>query len=545
MTYPATFKRPVLTAALTLALLAAAATAPAATPRIAVGDGFVLVLRTDGSVWAWGRGTDGQLGNGTRSTTSRPVRVSGLAGVVDVAAADGVAAALKADGTVWVWGSGANGIFGSTQADNTIRALTPTLIPELSGIATLALGRNGASAWAADQGGRVFQWGNNFSGQAGDGTSSSNGAVRKQPRQVPGLANIAALAAADDSFVAAGRDAQLSGWGYNESGALGVTARTTRGGPPLAVQPVPTGLGEMVALASLDINDNVQFGVLRSGGVAGWGSNRGSHAGCGQVSVSTPVITAPRLVTGVGPIVAAAGGTAHALFVGADGAVLGCGANANGQLGDNSTADTTTAKPGPLRTSLTVPAAAVGAGRNTSAAVGTDGSVWVWGQAGNGLAGDDGAVAGNSGLQFLTPRAVVAESGTGVFDAGRASAAPALFTGTQTGPLDRVTLDVGFSPLPADVGTEAHIYLAAVLPDGTLYVYSDATGWQPYAGGRVMSYRRVVLSRHVPLPLYRDANLSGTAGVQLLVGYGRGSNEAVAEADLLSRGTYGAALTLR
>lgn len=530
--------------ALAAGLIACATPSPAATPRVAVGDGFVVVARIDGSVWTWGLGNDGQLGNGTRNSSSRPVRVSGLSGVVDVFAADGVAAALKADGTVWVWGSGANGIFGSTQADNTIRALTPVQIPELSAIWTLALGRNGPSALAADTSGRVYHWGNNYSGQAGDGSSSSNGAVRKVPMPVPGLASITSLAAADDNFVAAAWDSRVSAWGYNESGGLGVVTRTSRGGLPLAVSPVP-GVNDVVALASLDINDNAHFAVLRGGTVMGWGTNRASHASCGQADVATPVLTSPRPLNGLSSIYATAGGTAHALFVKVDGTVLGCGSNSNGQIGDNSTGGTTSAKPGPLRSALPVPAQAVGAGRNTSAAVGTDGSVWVWGQVGNGAAGDGGPTAGTSGLQFLAPRAVMADSGVGSFNAGALAAAPALYTGTQTGTLDRVTIDVGFSPLPADVGAQANIYLAAVLPDGTLYLYSDATGWQPYNGGPVTPYLRGVMSRHVALPLYRAANLAGTAGIRLLVGYGRGNTDAAAESDLLVRSTYGDALTLR
>ena len=516
----------------------------AATPRMAIGADFVVVSRTDGSVWAWGLGNDGQLGNGTRTSSSRPVRVSGLTGVVDVVAADGVAAALKADGTVWVWGSGANGIFGSTQADNTIRAVTPVQIPELSGIWALALGRNGSSALAADTAGRVFQWGNNYSGQAGDGSSSSNGAVRKVPAAVPGVADVAALSAADDNFVAATWSGGLFGWGYNEAGALGAATRTTRGGLPLPVQPVP-GPAEAVALASMDVNDNAHFAVGRNGAVWGWGTNRGGQATCGQADAASPVITAPRAVTGLQSIFATAAGTGHALFVNLDGQVFACGGNNNGQLGDNSTASVSAAKPGPLRSSLPVAAVAVAAGRNTSGAVGVDGSTWVWGQVPNGAAGDGGPTSGTSSLQFLAPRAVVADSGAGGFNAGGLNAAPALYAGTQAGPLNRVTIDVGLSPLPADIGFEARIYLAAQLPDGSLYLYSDATGWQPYAGGSVTPYLRGALSRHVALPLYRDADLSGTAGIRLLVGYGLGATDAAAEADLLNRGTYGLALTLQ
>jgi len=539
------FSRALVSAASCCLLVAGpAATALAASPKVAVGSDFIVVSHSDGSVWAWGLGNDGQLGNGLRTSSSRPVRVSGLNGVVDVFAGDFFAAALKADGTVWVWGSGGNGVLGSNLADFTTRAPTPQHIPELSGIWTLALGRNGDSAFAADTQGRVYQWGNNSMGQAGTGAVSGNAVWRKVPALVPGLAEVFALAAADGTFVAASWQGAVWGWGANELGALGATARSQRGGLPLAVQPIP-GATDVVALASLTINDDAQFAVQRDGLVLGWGTNTASHASCGQLPSGVPTLSAPRPVNGLNQIFAAAGGTAHALFLAESGTVQGCGANATGQLGDNSTLGTQNGKAGPLRVSLPVAAVAVGAGRNSSAAVAVDGSVWVWGQLSGGAAGNGGPSANNTTLQFLSPQAVVGELGTGRFNAGALASAPALYTGTQTGPLGRVNIDVGFSPLTEDIGREARIYLAAQLPDGTLYLFSDATGWQLYGGGAVTPYLNGVLSRHVALPLYRAADLSGTAGIRLLVGYGLGSNDEEAQASLLNRGTHGEALLLR
>lgn len=513
----------------------------AAGPRIAVGADFVLVSRTDGTVWAWGQGVDGQLGNGLRTSSSHPVQVTGLSGVVDVVAADSLAAALKADGTVWVWGHGANGIFGSTRPDNTIRASTPVMIPQLSEVHALALGHDGAAGFAADSRGRVFHWGNNYRGQAGDGTASNNGAVLAVPRQVPGLADITVLAAADDGFMAGAFGASVSAWGANESGALGVAQRSTRGGAPLAVQPV-AGVSDLLGIAALDINDNAWFAVQRDGSVAAWGTNRSWHASCGQVPTSTPVLTEPRTVAGLAGVLGQAGGAAHALFINGQGQVLGCGSNSSGQLGDGSTTGADSARPGPLAAALSVPAVAVGAGRATSAAVALDGSVWVWGQLSQGAAGDGGTAGGMR--VALQPQRVVAASGGAAFSAGVGDQAAALYTGTQTGPLSRATVDVGLSPLPGDVGREARLYLAALLPDGTLWLYSPAGGWQAPAGGSLPVFMTGVLTRHVAARIFTNSDLRGTAGIQLLLGYGLGSTDAQAASDLLARGTYGAALTL-
>lgn len=513
----------------------------AAGPRIAVGADFVLVSRTDGTVWAWGQGVDGQLGNGLRTSSSRPVQVPGLSGVVDVKAADSVAAALKADGTVWLWGYGGNGIFGSTQPAGSLRATRPVMVPQLGEIHALALGQGEAAAWAADSHGVVYHWGNNYRGQAGDGSSSGNAELRTLPQAVPGLADVTVLGAADDGFMAASFGGAVRAWGANEAGALGVAARSSRGGPPLAVQTV-AGITDVLGLVAMTVNDNAWFATRRDGSVAGWGSNRALQASCGQLGSSTPVITAPRDVSGLAGVLAQAAGSSHALFVDGQGRVLGCGDNTSGQLGDGSTAGTDATRPGPVRTDLSAPAVAVAAGRNTSAAVALDGSVWVWGLLAQGAAGDGAAITG--GGIASRPQPVVGADGVGRFSAGSGTDVPLLVTGTQTGSLSRVTLDLGFSPLPADVGREARIVLGAQLPDGSLYLYSPAAGWQPWNGGALPVFTRAVLSRHAAFRLYDAADLRGTAGLRLLLGYGVGGSDEAAAADLLARGLYGVALML-
>ena len=57
--------------------------------KIAASNEHVVVLRSDGTVWAWGRNLNGQLGNGTNIDSDVPVQVSGLDGVVDIAASAG------------------------------------------------------------------------------------------------------------------------------------------------------------------------------------------------------------------------------------------------------------------------------------------------------------------------------------------------------------------------------------------------------------------------------------------------------------------------
>lgn len=63
-----------------------------------------VILKDDGTVWAWGTNNSGQLGNGTYDSSALPVRVSNLTDIVTISANYDFNLALKSDGTVWYWG---------------------------------------------------------------------------------------------------------------------------------------------------------------------------------------------------------------------------------------------------------------------------------------------------------------------------------------------------------------------------------------------------------------------------------------------------------
>ena len=86
---------------------------PSGIVAIGAGSDFAFAVRSDGTVMAWRANVDGTLGNGsTQNRSLSPVEVSGLTGVTQVAGdfADGYA--LKSDGTVWAWGLGESGELG-------------------------------------------------------------------------------------------------------------------------------------------------------------------------------------------------------------------------------------------------------------------------------------------------------------------------------------------------------------------------------------------------------------------------------------------------
>ncbi len=137
------------------------------------GSNHTVALKSDGTVWTWGNNSSGQLGTGSTGGTStlavqviHPVDPSGyLTDIIDIAAASSTSAAVKSDGTVWTWGSGGRGEIGNftkstynepqqVKIENTHAFLT--------GITKIAGGDQHFVSIKDD--GSVWTWGNNDAG---------------------------------------------------------------------------------------------------------------------------------------------------------------------------------------------------------------------------------------------------------------------------------------------------------------------------------------------------------------------------------------------
>jgi hypothetical protein len=185
---------------------------------IAIGSGanHSFALRSDGTVWAWGRNVLGQLGDGSISVggcqcKNTPVQVSGLTGIIAIAGGAGHSLALKDDGTVWAWGSNSFGQLGNgTNDDSPI----PVQVAGLSNIIAIASDGDHSLALRGDS--TVWAWGRNLAGQLGDGSTSHS----SLPVQAIGLTGIIAIAGGSNHSLAIDKDGSLWGWGNNADGQL-------------------------------------------------------------------------------------------------------------------------------------------------------------------------------------------------------------------------------------------------------------------------------------------------------------------------------------
>ena len=517
---------------LLLALFTAATLA--ATPKIAVGFDHMLLLKSDGTVWAWGGNGSGQLGRGNSTPSATPVQVSGLSGVVDIVAREGgLSMALKADGSVWIWGANSDDLTGVATLGGVFNNV-PVRVSNLVAMTSIAAAMDGRTAFATDITGQVWAWGNNNQGELGDGKT----ARRPLPLPVTGLDGVVEVANTPDQASALRSDGTVFSWGYN---ATGDALRTGQGVGANAAAAALARLPKLSAVAGVNSNTTGLFmGLDTQGTVLAWGDTNSGliicHQDIGSAAVSS--LTQPYRPTGLTQVKQIAGGGLYALFLTESGAVKACGYNLDGQLGDGTTKSTTRdlpAKAGPVSVvGLPADVSFVAAGARASAAIAADGKVFTWGRADGGLSG----VANQSTANNPTAQAVA-------INAGALASAPATFSGTQTGTLKSASLNVGVAVAPAQVGQAGEVYLVIVLPAGQILLVDAAGQLAAYDPAKpIEAFFKGPLPARLPLALGTNADLTGLGGTQIIVGYGLGSGEA-ANADMLSGGRFGAVLTLK
>ena len=332
--------------------------------RLAAGETHTLAVADDGTVWAWGANSYGQLGDNTLTSRAVPAQVPGLAGVVAVAAGGGHSLALKSDGTVWAWGRNSWGQLGD--GTSTMRK-TPVAVGVIANVIRVEAGRYHSLAIVT--GGAVWAWGQGGSGQLGqNSTSSSN-----NPVQIASLGSVVDVGGGENHSVAVRTDGSVWTWGANSYGQLG-NGTTNASLVPVQVTSL-TGVGKVAA------GRNHTLAVKTDGSVMAWGSNVTGQVGDGTLTQRT----APVSVTGLTNVTKLVAGASHSLALLADGTLKAWGANNYGQLGTGGGTQTTAvAVPGLVAIQY------LSAGWNHTVAASSAGVVYSWGQNNNGQLGDGG-----------------------------------------------------------------------------------------------------------------------------------------------------------
>nr|WP_239133940.1 chromosome condensation regulator RCC1 [Rugosimonospora africana] len=231
-----------------------------------------LALTSTGTVLAWGYNGGGQLGNGTNTNSNVPVPVDLPADttVTAIAAGELHSLAVTSTGTVLAWGLNGDGQLGNgTNTSSNV----PVLVDLPADTTVTAVSGGGEHSLALTSTGSVLAWGLNGAGQLGNGTNTSSNVP--VPVDLPAGAAATAVAAGGVHSLALTSTGIVLAWGFNRSGQLGNGTNTSSNVPVAASLPagatataVAAGNGHSLALTSTGIvlawGDN-EFGQLGNG----------------------------------------------------------------------------------------------------------------------------------------------------------------------------------------------------------------------------------------------------------------------------------------
>ena len=195
--------------------------------QVTCGGFHTAAIKTDGSLWTWGFGNNGQLG--TNDTTNRSTPVTTFAGgnnwkQVSMSNRCRHSAAIKTDGTLWIWGNGNNlgiNLFGDANSRNT----PVTTFVGGNNWKQVSVGYEFTAAVKTD--GSLWTWGRGTEGQLGD----NNAITRSTPVTTFAGGNNWKSVACSGHTAAIKTDGSLWTWGYNNSGQLGTSNTTWRSTP--------------------------------------------------------------------------------------------------------------------------------------------------------------------------------------------------------------------------------------------------------------------------------------------------------------------------
>ena len=260
----------------------ASLTLPGPVAEVATSNSSQYALLTNGSVYAWGLGNAGQLGDGgTTNSFTTPVRVRFPAGVkiaslpIDVMPFD-TALAVDTRGHVWGWGANQGG---ELCLGNHEQYLTPVRLP-FSHVTAVA----GAFDHALyDARGQVWACGLNSLGELGDGTHRPSSV----PVKVKGLgrsAHVVSLVAAFANSGALLADGKYLDWGTNGEGQLGIGTRPRPSDVPVRVH-LPARVRQITQGGSTPGNGQT-LALLTNGDMYAWGADGQGQLGDGQYGVA-------------------------------------------------------------------------------------------------------------------------------------------------------------------------------------------------------------------------------------------------------------------
>ncbi len=311
--------------------------------NISTNPNFSCAIANTGTVYCWGTGTSGQIGNGNNINESIPTAVTMPAGVDNFSnittANNGFTCGNTNTGTTYCWGVGTSGQIGNSASLNVSvpTAVTMPVGTSFSRISNTISDTNCAIANSGTHTGIIYCWGNNTSGQTGNGNNYivNTASVVTIPNNITGFNNISTNINFSCAIATIGT---IYCWGIGTSGQIGNNASLNVSVPTAVIMPAG-----VISFNSISTNSSFSCAIASSGTTPGvsycWGTGTSGQIGNGansSVNVPTAVIM-PAGVSSFGYITTTGGVSCGVAGNGSNANKIYCwGLGTSGQIGNES-----------------------------------------------------------------------------------------------------------------------------------------------------------------------------------------------------------------
>jgi alpha-tubulin suppressor-like RCC1 family protein len=292
--------------------------------QVSAGSNHVAAIKTDGTLWTWGFGTNGRLGNGTLFNRSTPVTTFAGGTNWRQVSVGGNTVAIKTDGTLWTWGSGSVGQLGNGATTGNISTPVTTFV---GGSNWKQVSAGSVCITAIKTDGTLWTWGTGSNGRLGNGFTA--GTISTPAITFAGGTNWKQVSAGGDHVAAIKTDGTLWTWGLASLGRLGNARFSGITSTPVTV------FGGGTNWKQVACGGYHTAAIKTDGTLWVWGDCSSGRLGTGATADirSTPITT----FAGGTNWKQVSCGDAFISAIKTDGTLWTWGSGSTGQLGDNTT----------------------------------------------------------------------------------------------------------------------------------------------------------------------------------------------------------------
>ena len=294
---------------------------------VSAGNVHSLAVKTNGTLWSWGNGQFGQLGNGIfNSATPNVTQVGTANDWLQVSAGNRFSLAIKTTGTLWSWGLNSTGQLGQ---NNVVNLNLPTQVGTANNWFRIDAGNQ--HSLAVDAFGFMYAWGNNTFGQLGDGTNTTS----LIPIVITSANNWSLVSAGYDHSMALNVNNILYTFGNNTNGQLCDGTNTASNTPiPISF----SGAGTVSFYIAISAGNSFSLAIKNDNTLWSGGYNTSGQLGLGN---NTAVNVLNQVGTNNNHLAISAGDT-HSLVLNNSTSLFSTGRNIEGELGIGTNINTNT-----------------------------------------------------------------------------------------------------------------------------------------------------------------------------------------------------------